>query len=85
LEFAESTGVMLRSCSSFAGQGVVHKDPNVWLDEALQLPISLIMSFTNSYFNKLGPYDKNISYISSKVCERIRISLGEGRRFDSNV
>ncbi len=42
--------------AGFASQGIVNKDPTVWLDGARPLPISLIMNWTNSQLDKLRPY-----------------------------
>jgi len=35
-------------------------DPTVWLDGARPPPVSLIMGLTNSKYDKLGPYEKNV-------------------------
>ncbi len=42
--------------ASFAGYGVLNRDPTVWLDGARPPIVSLIMSLTNLQFYKLVPY-----------------------------
>ncbi len=41
----------------FASQGLLNKDPIVWLD-GRPPPVSLVMSLANSQFNKLSSYEK---------------------------
>ncbi len=43
--------------ASFAGQGILSKDPTIWLDGARPPPVSLIMRSTISPFCKLNAYE----------------------------
>ena len=59
-EFVKSIiGAILGSISGPAlpASGVLNKDPTVWLDFR-RPPIGLIVCWTNSEIDKLGPYEK---------------------------
>ncbi len=54
--------------TGFAKQGVHKEDPTVLVDGARPPSVSLIMSLTNSWLNKLGPHETREG-VNHKMCQ----------------
>jgi hypothetical protein len=56
---------LLKSCSDhfpslLCQQGVLNKDPTVWLEGAIPTQISIIMSLASLQFVKICPYEMSV-------------------------